>query len=352
VSFNTGLENRTPFEATTFVFPDADGQEVLLVVMAATFAAIDSVDLQLSDTPSPIRSSDQYRGDPASSSTAFEADLALMKPFVDVLVNGHAYAPRGVETSQVQVRVAVGDIDKTLMVTGDRNPSGSTLTFRTMPLIFERAFGGTDAKGRVERRNPVGVGFNGALSADPSIQTVAPNIEYPKPAERTLPGGFGPVGRGWQPRIDFAGTYDEAWLDNQWPLLPTDFDPRHYQAAPIDQQSRTIRGGETVHVVNMTPSGLWRFKLPTLDVAVWLLYEGQQQVAKLSMDTVLLEPDNYRVTLTSRLSVRTVRNSMPLREVVLGHVTRGWLRARAARKVYIDYSGADGTERGRALFKS
>ena len=38
----------------------------------------------------------------------------------------------------------------------------------------------------------------------------------------------------------------------------------------------------------------------------------------------------------------TVRNSGVLREVVLGHVTQGWLRARAARKFYIDYSGADG----------
>jgi len=348
VSFNTALENRTPFEATTFVFPDTEGQEVLLIVMAATFAAKDGGKLELADEPSPIRSSDEYRGDPARSSTRFEADVALVKPFVDVIVNGHAYAQGGVETRQVAVSLTVGDVDKTLLVSGDRTGAGRASAFTKMPIIYERAFGGTDDKGRLDQRNPVGVGYHGARSADPTVQTTVPNVEY---QGRTEPAGFGPVGRGWKPRIDFAGTYDAAWLDKQWPLLPTDFDPRHYQAAPLDQQSRPLRGGEDVRLVNMTPNGTWRFKLPKLDVAVRLLYENRHQVAALSMDTVLLEPDSYRVTLTSRLRVLTVRNSGVLREVVLGHVTRGWLRARAARKFYIDYSGADGTERHRPTFQ-
>jgi hypothetical protein len=351
VSFNTALENRTPFEAAPFVFPDTDGQEVLLVVMAATFAAKDGGSLQLADEPSPIRSSDEYRGDPARSSTLFEADIALVKPFVDVIVNGHAYAEGGVETREVAVRLTVGDVDKSLLVTGDRGRSGRASAFTKMPIIYERAYGGTDDQGGLDQRNPVGVGYHGARSADPAVQTTLPNVEYPLGAGRTEPAGFGPVGRGWKPRIDFAGTYDAAWLDTQWPLLPVDFDPRHYQAAPLDQQSRTLRGGEDVRVVNMTPDGTWRFRLPKLDVPVRLLYEDRYQAAAMSIDTVLLEPDAKRVTLTSRMRVVTVRNSGVLREVVLGHVTRGWLRARATKKFYIDYSGADGTERHRPTFQ-
>jgi len=33
------------------------------------------------------------------------------------------------------------------------------------------------------------------------------------------------------------------------------FDPRFEQAAPADQQSRVIQGGEEVRLVNLTPDG-------------------------------------------------------------------------------------------------
>src|SRR4051812_2851319 len=178
VSFNTALENRTPFEASTFVFPDTDGQEVLLIVMKATFAAKESGNLQLADEPSPIRSSDEYRGDPARSSTLFEADVALFKPFVDVIVNGHAYAQRGVEAREVPVALTIGDVEKTLFVTGDRGGSGRPSPFKKMPIVYERAYGGTDDKGGLDQRNPVGVGYHGARSADPNVQTTLPNVEY------------------------------------------------------------------------------------------------------------------------------------------------------------------------------
>jgi hypothetical protein len=216
-----------------------------------------------------------------------------------------------------------------------------------MPVIYERAYGGGDPEGRIDQRNPVGVGFRGVLSADPEVKTTAPNIEYPHSGAPT-PAGFGIVGRGWKPRIDFAGTYDEHWVDTRWPLLPADFDPRHNQAAPLDQQSRTLRGGEDVEIVNMTQNGRWSFSIPILDVPVHLLYEDRFERRLLALDTVLLEPEGYRVTLTARMSILNVRNAAPLLEVVLGHVTRGWIRARTTRKFYIDYSGCDGTDQFRS----
>jgi hypothetical protein len=216
-----------------------------------------------------------------------------------------------------------------------------------MPIIYERAYGGGDPEGRVDQRNPVGVGFRGALSVDPEVKTTVPNIEYAY-SGAAQPAGFGIVGRGWKPRIDFAGTYDQHWVDTRWPLLPADFDPRHNQAAPPDQQTRTLRGGEDAEIVNMTLNGRWRFSVPVLDVPVHLMYEDRFERTRLALDTVLIEPDRYSVTLTARMSIPTVRSAAPLLEVVLGHVTRGWIRARTTRKVYIDYSGRDGTDRFRS----
>ncbi len=353
-SFAAAIDNRTPFAAESFVIPDPDGQEALLLVMSASFQAA-GAELLVAEQQAPIRSADEHRKDPANSSTIHESVIALHKPFVDVLVNGHAYAPGGQPVQQVPVRLTIGDVDKLLLVTGDRHWSmglpSSAQPFVKLPIIYERAFGGTSERARVEPRNPIGVGFDGAISQDPEILTEVPNVEYPQQTMSIrgggLPAGLGPVGRGWKPRIDFAGTYDQCWLDTRWPLLPVDFDPRHYQAAPVDQQSRAIRGGEDAVLVNMTEDGVWGFRLPVLDVPVHLLYDDRQELASLRMDTVVLEPDDRRVTMISRVVVNTVRNTGALRQVVLGHVLPSWLRAIAQRKRYI---GRDGTDRRRPLY--
>lgn len=352
-AFAVVLDNRTPFAAESFVIPDPKGQEQLLLVMSATFEAAPRRTLDVAEVQSPIHAADEHRGDPAFSSTVHESVIALHKPFVDVLVNAHAHAPAGRAAEQVPVRLTIGDIDKTLIVTGDRRRrlggASAPRPFVRMPILWERAFGGTSADGKVEPGNPIGVGFGGAQSQDPEVETEVPNVESLQQVRSgaTAPAGLGVVGRGWKPRIDFAGTYDQRWLETQWPLLPTDFDPRHYQAAPADQQSRAIRGGEDAALVNMTPDGVWRFRLPRLDVPAHLLYEDRQAVVPMRLDTVLLEPDDRRVTMISRAVVQTFRNAGALRQVVLGHVRPGWLRSIARRKRYI---GSDGTDLRRPVY--
>lgn len=40
------------------------------------------------------------------------------------------------------------------------------------------------------------------------------------------------MGRSWQPRLRYAGTYDQHWMDERLPFLPEDFDLRYFQSAP------------------------------------------------------------------------------------------------------------------------
>jgi len=150
------------------------------------------------------------------------------------------------------------------------------------------------------------------------------------------------VSRGWSPRLDFAGTFDQQWLDKQWPFLPLDFDARHNQSAPADQQSRTLKGGERASLINLTPEGMWEFRLPRLDVPVNLFYDHRKSSAELRLDTILIEPDLRRVVMTSRIAIRTVRGTGILREIVIGHMSRAWLRARSTAKRYLDYTGSGG----------
>ena len=53
-----------------------------------------------------------------------------------------------------------------------------------------------------------------------------------KPGQNVLAAAFGPVGRHWEPRVRYAGTYDDRWTEDRMPLLPKDFDDRFHNAAP------------------------------------------------------------------------------------------------------------------------
>ena len=50
-------------------------------------------------------------------------------------------------------------------------------------------------------------------------------------SQALLPMSFGPIGRGWDPRYKYGGTYDDKWRDEHFPFLPPDFDEQYYQAA-------------------------------------------------------------------------------------------------------------------------
>ncbi len=255
----------------------------------------------------------------------------------------------------VRVGLSVGPVRKVLTVTGDRAVAGGGYSaprpFRTMPIVWERAYGGTPADGSGDVRNPVGIGYRGAASADPAVRSEAPNVTYAGeeargPADRPRPAGFGAVGRGWRPRIGLAGTYDQAWIDEQWPLPPRDFDPRHNLCAPADQQLPALEPGTAFTLVNLTPEGRWQFRLPrksTLRAQLKLVYDDRVEDRGFAPDTVLIEPDLRRVTLKARLAFVTRRNAPALREIVFGYVSPVWLNARRKRKAYLNPLGGDGT---------
>jgi hypothetical protein len=344
------ITNNSPCAVQVFSALDSEARESRILVVSAAYEARPGESLRVADEPPVVRVADEYRGDPACTSILHPSDSAPEKPHVDVLVVGAARPPRGRSARVVAVRLRVADIDKRLRVCGDRywrlGVPSLPARFTSMPILWERAFGGTRPKFlrpkrfHYDARNPVGLGLRGARSPLDDVASELPNVEYPHRRMRTIrsrpaPAGFGAISPGWAPRVRFAGTYDARWLERQSPLLPKDFDPRFHQVAPADQQSRTLRGGEAVEILGMTPEGRWRFELPRLDVPVRLLFDDRRAApGSLRLDTVLLEPDLYRVTLTARMSIPVVRNQAPLREVVVGEVRHGWWRSRLVRKRY------------------
>jgi hypothetical protein len=162
------VDNQTPFEASILLSANPEGIDTLYAVVKGTFTLGDS--LSLADEQVPVALADEYQGDPGNSSIRLPGDISLTKPGTDVLLLGHAYAPNGRETTHMDVSVGVGATWKTARVFGDRywvaTTPGYAISqpepFEMMPLVWERAFGGTDwvqGELRAEVRNPVGTGF-------------------------------------------------------------------------------------------------------------------------------------------------------------------------------------------------
>ncbi|HEX6864287.1 MAG TPA: DUF2169 domain-containing protein, partial [Thermoanaerobaculia bacterium] len=170
------LDNPTPLKASFAVFPDARGIDTLFVAVKATFR-LDTPG-RLRDQQLPVQPADEYRGEPGHSSLARAGEVHPAKPGTDVLLLGRAWAGQGRAVPVIDCRVRVGPVARTVRVFGERRwrrgmvsarPSAPE-PFESVPLVWERAFGGQHARGDGaqvlwEERNPVGCGFRGKRGA-------------------------------------------------------------------------------------------------------------------------------------------------------------------------------------------
>lgn len=312
------LKNNTPLEAKILLMPDPEGIDSLYTIVKATFLLGQSV--KLAEEQIPIVEEDQYFDEPGQSSLKIPSDLGLIKPGTDVLLIGNAYAPQGKPTIQTDVTLNVGPINRTIRIFGDRIWQAGFLNtkisepqpFEKMPLVWERAFGGfdqtndKDPKLFMEERNPVGLGFrikNGNKTIDgmklPNLEDPAQLISSWK--DKPAPVCFGAVCSSWEPRKSYAGTYDEDWQKHRMPYLPKDFDPRFFQLASPDLVvPGYLKGGEEVRIIGASTSGQMRFRLPQYQLQITYQLDNKNHVRPPNLDTVIIEPDESRLSLLWR----------------------------------------------------
>ncbi|MBZ4420400.1 DUF2169 domain-containing protein [Myxococcus sp. RHST-1-4] len=306
--------------------------------MKGTFEIDAGGGARLSDVQEAMVFADVHQGEPGTTSLRYESDFAPFKPRADLLVLGQAVSPTGKPVTESLVTLELGTVRKAIRVTGDRRWERGLLGLRAsaprafvqMPLVYERAFGGTDlthADPRhhgAELRNPVGVGYRKNPDARAAEGTPLPNLEDPRQPlsgwrDTPVSMGFGPVGRSWQPRLAHAGTYDARWQEEDYPFLPRDFDTRYFLCAPVDQQVPYPRGGEVLRCTGMTRGGALVARVPTLRFPVTFRFDDGDQSHEPLLDTLLVEPDSRRMMLTWRASVPLGRKPGKLREVLVGH---------------------------------
>ena len=328
---------------------DASGRDSLLIVVKGTFdLPRNGEHVQLAAEQAPLLMADTFTGAPAQSAPMQESDFAPCKPACDILLNGSAYAPGGRPASRVAVGLRVGTWQKSFAVVGNRVwragaggiSASAPAPFTVRPFSYDGAFGGADVRHEDPAqhawfpRNPIGKGFHRHLRADwvdgapmPDTERLDQPVAAPDGDYEAM--SFGPIGRGWQPRIACAGTYDQRWLDVDFPFLPPDFDDRYHQAAPADQQIPLPVAGSSVVLVNLTPDGRRTFELPVFEAPMHaFLKDGVQRDLQAALDTVCFEPDLERFTMSWRASLPLVRDIFEVRQIVVGRRSPMWWQGR------------------------
>ncbi len=308
-----------------------------------------------------------------------DSDLYPTKLATDVVILGaEAHAP--VPVRRLEVSVTVGRVRRRIQVAGDRHcyrthagriAFSKPKPFDTMPLGYDRAYGGQDVL-EAERlgnpleplkaflpaewdlgdagpclypRNPAGVGYVVALSPK-TLETVRlPNVEDPedrltperlvagKPEHwphMPLPAGFDWYGYAWFPRLAYFGIVPEfdtggqeimevsrSWAPANVLAPPGPSDPvfpfRFAGGAHPGLQFPFLEGNETIILEHLDRRvRRFRFQLPGERPRIWTDgRKGKLNPTTPVIHTVRIDPAARRISLVWRGSAPAIREYFP-----------------------------------------
>lgn len=186
-------------------------------------------------------------------------DMGFAKPSGEVLVAGSVYAAKGKSVTQMQARLHLGKVNKTLKIIGQRQLHRGWLgritaaqSFSSIPMSWRASFGGPEIA-----ENPLGCGSKKSAFTEDNVKSL-PNFYYPKDSIKRKPkhpAGFGALDITWPQRAQYQGTYDDNWLKNIHPGFPKDTDQQLFCAAPLDQRLDNFIAPDAPYVIEgMHPS--------------------------------------------------------------------------------------------------
>ncbi|NNE64317.1 MAG: DUF2169 domain-containing protein, partial [Gammaproteobacteria bacterium] len=244
---------------------------------------------------------------------------------------GLACAPGKQEVKTLDVSLSVDRVNKKIRVFGDRHWIDGRISepapFQTMPMVYEKAFGGTHlvdgAVDSAEQRNPLGCGYAGNRTSAQMNGVPLPNLEDPQclirqHSDTPMPACFAFIAPAWQPRAQYAGTYDEAWQTGRAPFLPKDFDSRFFSMAHPDLAcGGYLQGGESVSISGMHPAGELNFNLPQLKLISQFKHDGRKTNVNFNLETLILEPNLLQLGMVWKAAYPCDRNALKIEEIIV-----------------------------------
>ena len=355
---------------------DSAGRSILSVLTKRTYRIREDLRLVVADEQLPLDTTDVPPANGYDPSWRGEIDAAPYKVATDVVFFGQAHAPGGKCTS-MDVEVGLPHIQRQirLKITGDRRCAyrrgqvpaiSDPEPFATMPLGYDRAYGGVDPLVQPPRppvdmaealamlvtlpgaypRNPVGRGFVVGDRAEAIDGLRLPNIERADQLLRAdrivcadmrqwhrqpLPAGLGWVDPGWFPRCVFgcatplfAPPADVAEV--RLGFLPPDYterfrmptaledlriDYRLFNGASLGLAVPPMRGDEPITTKGLSPSGTLNFRLPGDRPQVRLSLRGMPLQPTLALHTVGVLTEERLVYLVWRASAELPADYAP-----------------------------------------
>ncbi len=321
------LHNSTPFAANMALFPNEEAIDTLYLLVRGTFNI--GKQWTLADEQLPPIEADEYWTEPGKSSIKQASDYHIGKSSSDIIMLGHAFAPDGEDVHQLDVSLAFGQVHKTVRVFGDRHWQDGRISpsqpFKTMAMVYEKAYGGVHIVGgevaAIEARNPVGRGYAGQRKVEEMNGVPLPNLEDPNDLisdlkQQPVPACFGVSAPHWLPRSTYAGTYDDAWQNQRAPYLPTDFDRRFFSMAHPDLiYPEFLKGGESVEISNMHPSGTIKFNLPAVNLDTDVAIAGESLQPEFNLETVIIEPNRLKLSMVWRAALQCDKRALQISDV-------------------------------------
>lgn len=273
--------NATKFPTLYFQNITKDGSANHVVILKITYnmSHESTGRLIISEQQMEIFKKDRWQGKINESSLVWESDVVPRKIKCDLIIaNGYTQQDDSKNTfnkwicgfeliyeNNVFKKFITATSQRIFTTFGIRHITGSKN--EKVSLDWSKAYGGQiktppedeiknekivkagEKKWETEKRNPVGVGLNRGNGC------IAPQLEeignpYSENNENN-PVSFNPVGKSWIPRRYLAGTYDERWKKEQWPLPPFDFKDEYWNGAPLDQQVPYIKPESTIILYNI-----------------------------------------------------------------------------------------------------
>lgn len=259
-------------------------------------------------------------------------DAVIPKVQPEFLAVAHAFAPGGTAVPSLRVGIQLGPAIKTLHVFGDRLIRGSRITdpvpFTTMPIDWAHTYGGPGFAD-----NPLGKGMV-AVATRGGPAYPAPNVFDPAlgSAGVRIPAGFGPLDQMWPSRARLAGTYDDAWLKQDFPGFARNMDWRFNNMAPPDQWlAHRLEGDETYACENLHPDQpLQQGRLPGMAPRLFLVRKGRDdsfEEVGLTLTTVWFFPHRSRLVLVHHGRARVLEeDAADIERAVIGCDRQGALR--------------------------
>jgi hypothetical protein len=322
------LINQTGLPAKIFRTSLADDLMLASVVAKATYR-VEADGRVVRDVADPVPIA---KGPLKTEFGDLPPDVAPRKEGVDVLALGRAYAPGGRPAPVAEARIAVGAWSARFAVFGNRvwkkRLAGYAITepepFTTMPLTWDRAFGGNAALNGKEMPHPDNPAGKGYLLDKAAVDgTPLPNVEDPDALVRAWtdsPRSFcpAPVPPGSWLTAENATQADPK--TGEVTVLPNFFNCAHPR-----MRIPALGGGEVVEAIGMTPRAPLRFTVPAAPLHVEVSLADRVYRFAARIDTLCLLPEEGRFFVVHRcgFTYRVVPEETRLARLVPGAAPAG-----------------------------